>query len=46
MCADITNPGPSIAANIAMSQVNFPTHIMMWPHRLVDAQLQWPVSRL
>ena len=28
-------PRPSTAANIAMFQVDFPTHIIMWPHRLV-----------
>jgi hypothetical protein len=29
------SPGRGTAANIAMFQVDFPTHIVMWPHRLV-----------
>jgi hypothetical protein len=29
-------PQPAIAANIAMFQVDFPTHIVMWLHRLVS----------
>jgi hypothetical protein len=28
-------PHPATAANIAMSQVDFPAHIVMWTHRLV-----------
>jgi len=38
---------PATAANIAMSQMNISTHMMMWPHKLVGlnispSSLYWP----
>ena len=35
-CRHHYSPHPATAVNIAMSQVDFPTQIVMWPHRLVS----------
>ena len=35
MISHHNSPHPGIAANIMMLQVNFPGHIVMWPHILV-----------